>query len=727
MKIIIGIKKKLFLKKGIAICVLVFLSSCSFLPNIAHANSAMVALDAGHGGNDSGAVGNGLVEKELTWKITNYCMQYLDAMGISSVMVRTSSDENPSIYERASRASSAGASSLVSFHINSASSSANGAEVLIGNESSYNYFATENGKKFANDLLPKFAILGISSRGYVQRDYGGGSSESYYPDGSMADYYGIIRYARRFGMTGTIIEHAFLSNSHDAEIMKNEANLQSMAYFDAESIASTLLQGGKWIKNDHGWWYRHPDGSFTTDDWEYINSKWYAFDEEGYMRSGWFERNGNTFYLGGPDDGSMKTKWYFVDNNWYWFEDNGAMSRTRWLLIDGNWFWLNDSGAMAVGWANVNGTWYYFDPSNGVMRSNGWLNVNGTWYWLEESGKMSSNRWIYPNGNWYWLKDSGAMATGWEYINGAWYYFDPSGGAMRSNGWLNVNGTWYWLEESGKRSSNRWLNVNGTWYWLQESGAMLRGWLNRSGNWYYLGSNGAMYAGPGTFNINGNNYYIYADGLVVLTRNSWTDDEGFPSNSKNPSTKIYYYDGNGYLQYARTTNTSAMSDSSMAFETFKTSFANKIRANYPSIYKNHSNYGATTPEEFATKVWEAANSENVRPEFLAAQIADETGWLKFGGAVPASACNFGGIGAVDSSPQSYAVFPNIQTGLLAQAQHIKAYSSTATLNNPCVDPRFNLVTRGIAPYIEDYGWGIWASNPTYNIDLLRIMNTIMAG
>ena len=101
-----------------------------------------------------------------------------------------------------------------------------------------------------------------------------------------------------------------------------------------------------------------------------------------------------------------------------------------------------------------------------------------------------------------------------------------------------------------------------------------------------------------------------------------------------------------------------------------------------------------------------AVAEGVRPEVLFCQAMKETGWLQFGGSVKPQQCNFGGLGAVTSSAEG-ASFSNVRTGLRAQAQHLKAYASTAALKNPCVDPRFDLVTRGIAPKLENLN-GRWA-------------------
>ena len=41
-----------------------------------------------HGGSDSGASGNGIIEKELTLKIARYIHQRLDELGIPNKLVR---------------------------------------------------------------------------------------------------------------------------------------------------------------------------------------------------------------------------------------------------------------------------------------------------------------------------------------------------------------------------------------------------------------------------------------------------------------------------------------------------------------------------------------------------------------------------------------------------------------------------------------------------------------
>src|SRR5699024_8938468 len=75
-----------------------------------------VFLDAGHGGSDPGASGNGLKEKDLTLDITNRVKKLLEDNGFIVKMSRTS-DKTTKIEERTNAANKSGADSLVSIHI----------------------------------------------------------------------------------------------------------------------------------------------------------------------------------------------------------------------------------------------------------------------------------------------------------------------------------------------------------------------------------------------------------------------------------------------------------------------------------------------------------------------------------------------------------------------------------------------------------------------------------
>ena len=136
--------------------------------------------------------------------------------------------------------------------------------------------------------------------------------------------------------------------------------------------------------------------------------------------------------------------------------------------------------------------------------------------------------------------------------------------------------------------------------------------------------------------------------------------------------------------------------------------------------------GAENIKDFAAIYYEEAQKEGIKAEVAWAQTMHETGWLKFGGQVEISQYNFAGLGATDGGA-SGASFDDVRTGVRAQIQHLKAYASTAKLNQDCVDPRFNYVKRGCAQYVEilgqkenPNGYG-WATSENYGISIKKLI------
>lgn len=57
-----------------------------------------VVIDAGHGGEDPGTSANGIIEKDLTLKISQYIKNRLDDLGIENSMTRTTDETlNPNV------------------------------------------------------------------------------------------------------------------------------------------------------------------------------------------------------------------------------------------------------------------------------------------------------------------------------------------------------------------------------------------------------------------------------------------------------------------------------------------------------------------------------------------------------------------------------------------------------------------------------------------------------
>ena len=176
----------------------------------------------------------------------------------------------------------------------------------------------------------------------------------------------------------------------------------------------------EWILSGNRWWYRHANGSYTSNNWELINGVWYYFDNNGWMQTGWIK----------------------VGNDWFYLKSNGAMA-LGWEVIDGNWFFFKSNGVMALGWEVIDGSWYLFKP-NGVMAL-GWEIIGDNWYYLNADGSMATG-WIKVGNDWFYCYEDGHMATGWIKVGNDWFYCYEDGhmaaNTTVNNYYLNASGVW---------------------------------------------------------------------------------------------------------------------------------------------------------------------------------------------------------------------------------------------------------------------------------------------
>lgn len=175
-------------------------------------------------------------------------------------------------------------------------------------------------------------------------------------------------------------------------------------------------------------------------------------------------------------------------------------------------------------------------------------------------------------------------------------------------------------------------------------------------------------------------------------------------------------------------------------ETGKTEIMGKAKASAQqmALFARSKNAEPQLPacslEQLAQFFLEEGEAEGVRGDVAFAQSLHETGFFKYGGIVLPTQNNYAGIGALNGNATGQAAtFPAPRTGVRAQIQHLKAYASTEPLVNACVDPRFSLVTRGSAPYVEwlgaadnpnGKGWAVPGSG--YGANVVKLLSQIMA-
>ena len=266
------------------------------------------------------------------------------------------------------------------------------------------------------------------------------------------------------------------------EMATGVIDLNGARYF----LKSSGAMATGWAQDSDGSWYLASQSGALLSGWQKSNGSWYWLDlATGKMVTGWLEQGDSTYYLSAPNGNMLASAWLDDVNGHHWLGADGALVATvagdkiayadanhapatgltaigdavyyadpetgllkggeitcedgkvrefdestyaavsKWYTDqDGNWRYLKN-GLDASGWVLINTTWYYLDPSTGVMLT-GWQKIGGSWYWLECWGGMRKG-WLYDEGSWYYLSGSGAMVTGWYEVSDYIYQFASSG------------------------------------------------------------------------------------------------------------------------------------------------------------------------------------------------------------------------------------------------------------------------------------------------------------
>ena len=742
-------------------------------------SNIVVALDPGHDSTHAGASANGVREEVLTLKIAQYCKAELEEYaGVSVYMTRTTADcPHPGgssahdIDQRVADAAAAGASVYVSFHLNSSlSSAAKGAEIIIPN-TNWKPQVGNDGKKLATLIESELVGLGLEERKIYSKNT---TVNERYEDGSLSDYFTVQISAKEHGIPGIIVEHAFVTNTSDVNnFLNNEAGLKKLGVADATGIAKYFgLSKGQWYKDYTGWWYASGT-SYLKNQWAQISGSWYYFDFNGYMETGWQKISGKWSYLGGTDDGIMRIGWQKIGTNWYYFNSSGYML-TGWQKIGTKWYYFgeSDDGAMRIGWQKIGGDRYYFGEANDGAMKTGWQKIGESWYYLGSSnGGYLQTGWQKIGGNWYYFsdKENGAMKTGWQKVGSTWYYLGSADDGYMQTGWKKLGTNWYYFGESNDGAMRTgFAKVGGDWYYFggTDDGAMKNGWQKVGSTWYYLGSADDGYMQTGWKKL-GTNWYYFGesnDGAMrtgfAKVGGDWyyfggTDDGAMKTGWQKIDGTWYFFNDDGMYDSTKkydeipginddkingsagTNNSNTNSnvvegtyliegDTEVTVDQMVAYFEASKKA-YPEDVMRKG--GAATIRDFCQIYYEEAVAEGIKAEVAFVQAMKETGWLQFTGVVKAEQYNFAGMGATGNSVSGES-FKDVREGVRAQIQHLKAYGSTKSLNQTCVDNRFKYVERGSAIYVE---WLSipnnpkkkgWAAAKGYGVDIVKMIQKL---
>ena len=177
-----------------------------------------VFIGVGHGGKDSGAVGNGLQEKDINLTIALACCDELVRHGVSVQMSRLVDEDDP-VSEETKEANDFEPHVAVDIHTNSGASTADGFEAFAQSKSL-------ESKELAKCIEEEVIAIGQNSRGV-----------KILVNNSGNDYYAFLRNVKT---TAVITECAFITNKNDIAIVDEKEEQKAFGIAYAKGILKYL-------------------------------------------------------------------------------------------------------------------------------------------------------------------------------------------------------------------------------------------------------------------------------------------------------------------------------------------------------------------------------------------------------------------------------------------------------------------------------------------------------
>jgi len=364
-----------------------------------------------------------------------------------------------------------------------------------------------------------------------------------------------VNYFFRKGMavTDEYVAHSGYHLYHaDSSGALTEITDNGIFYEDANRLKFVYVENGRLV---HGWrkinghyYYFKPYACCNSK--EYINGKWYCFNQEGILETdGWVKLYGWPFYAAAS--GELLTGDQKIDGKWYHFGEGGGMETGIVKTETGIYMYGEDGvyvGKVKKGWNRVSGNWYYFDGESFVVEK--LMTIGKYTYYFDQDGKMAADgiAWVYtydPDTGRIVKTEAKLFDTEGHLVKRGWYgryYVDPvTGNAVTGNvvaaAEKKINGKTYLFNRYGICLTEDYLEIqdkalirintsgeeiynNPQLIQIESTGEvtgrkdMPDGWKLLQGTWYYYKNGLAVNGWVGK-------YYVKAGAML---RNSSTPD-----------------------------------------------------------------------------------------------------------------------------------------------------------------------------------------------------------
>jgi N-acetylmuramoyl-L-alanine amidase len=204
--------------------------------------TADIVIDAGHGGSEPGAVGQGgLTEKELNLAVARLVVDDLAAQGVSAALARTG-DYQQTLASRVAVAAAMHPKAFVSIHHNAEPDGPRpqgpGTETYYQTGKEVSAAQAAQSKRLAGLIYEEVvkALSAYQASWMADTDAGA----KYRIGDSGNDYYGVLRISGADGIVGSLAELAFLSNPSEEYLLKRDDVRQAEAAAVARGIVRYL-------------------------------------------------------------------------------------------------------------------------------------------------------------------------------------------------------------------------------------------------------------------------------------------------------------------------------------------------------------------------------------------------------------------------------------------------------------------------------------------------------
>lgn len=360
---------------------------------------------------------------------------------------------------------------------------------------------------------------------------------------------------------GWMVESAYV-NTEDGLYFANKSGALSKAkdgtYYHGTNFNMVIVKNGitvknQWITLDGDWYHFDDRGNADTGSTQ-IGDYLYYFDNDGVMQSnGWIFDSDDEYYrsvMYAESAGRLKIGQQYINGKWYYFDDNGYLM-TGVVEYNGHKYLCGKDGAYIKtvpqnGWDQNNGTWYYWE--NGEYLSDTEKTIGDYTYYFDYDGVMIKNRALMSN---VYDAYGHKIKQGWYLLNGSWYYIDPDT-TEYVTGEKNIGGKEYYFDYDGIMQTGE-IEIDGELRVYGQQGNLisrqsidkLNGWKLFGGRYYYY-KNGSPYTGwVGNYYVEGGRMLTDAvrDGYYVNDKGVWVNKQGWIS--RNHGDSYYYIKQNG--------------------------------------------------------------------------------------------------------------------------------------------------------------------------------------